>query len=59
MEKSSSTLIYKTTDNGVVALLELSQDMSISEFHDACARLALAAGYHPNNVSDYFGDDDE
>jgi hypothetical protein len=32
-----------------------SWDMDIYDFKELCKRLALAAGYHPDNVNEVFG----
>ena len=58
MEKNKAELIYSTRDN-TVGLFNLDGDMTIADFHNYCARLALAVGYHPKSVSIYFGDHSE
>ena len=55
---SKAGLIY-TKDDGTVALLDLDPDMNIHEFYEACARLALAASYHPTSVEEAFNLDED
>lgn len=58
MTKNKAGLIY-TREAGTVALLDLDTDMDIYEFYEACARLALATGYHPNSVERAFNLDED
>lgn len=53
MKNNQAGLIY-TREDGTVALMDLDRDMNVYEFHEACARLALAAGYHPYSVNEAF-----
>jgi hypothetical protein len=44
---------------GCEASIKLNHsDISISDFYELCERLALAAGYHPSNVEEFFGECD-
>lgn len=59
MKTNKAGLIYTRDLDGAVAILDLHGDMNIYEFYEACARLALAAGYHPDSVNEAFNLDEE
>ena len=57
MEKNEAQLMYKSDAGGVITFSGLDGDMTLYEFHDLCARLAAAIGYHPKNIKEYFGEE--
>ena len=42
---------------GETATIELEgSDLDMEKFYDLCVRLAGAAGFHPNTIKNYFGE---
>ena len=42
---------------GETASIELEgSDLDMEKFYDLCVRLAGAAGFHPNTIKNYFGE---
>lgn len=57
-------LIYvrnKDTSHGEASKIEMeiSQDLTISEYKIVCMRMAAALGYHPNSIKRAFGDEEQ
>ena len=47
---------YKHYDK-IIRFSNLNPGMSVPEFHNQCRLMALAIGYHPDNIEEYFGED--
>ena len=57
MVNQESTLSFKHWDEEVVIKKDHS-DLTIGEFYQMCKKLALGAGFQPNNVDEYFNIDE-
>lgn len=58
MINPNSVITYKHYDE-TISIESKGSDISMEDFHDLCRRLALAVGYHEDNVKEWFDNDDE